>query len=256
MPALSLHNLYRRFYALRRPKKFAALQAQRDNTTDTYTFKSLIDTQSVFVHIPKTAGISICTALYGNYAGGHSPLRAYQTLLSKEEYDRFFKFSVIRNPWSRVFSAFRFLKKGGMNEYDAKWSEENLSAFPDFPAFVKKGLHLKHIIGHLHFKPQTFYLKPRFGSLANNPLDFLALMENLDEDFDIIRQRVNPSASLPHLNQKSNDPNAYQEAYDPTLFNIVHQIYRADIEQFGYTFDNSSLETQLQRRPLPPSPSE
>jgi len=49
--------------------------------------------QCIFVHIPKTAGVSICRSLFENLAGGHTTIAKYQIIFSKKEFDRYFKFT-------------------------------------------------------------------------------------------------------------------------------------------------------------------
>ena len=46
-------------------------------TIDSYSYKPFVDSKSLFVHIPKCAGVSISKGLYGNLAGGHTTLSGY-----------------------------------------------------------------------------------------------------------------------------------------------------------------------------------
>jgi hypothetical protein len=67
------------------------------------------------VHVPKTAGVAISLALFGNLAGEHASIRDYQTIYPKSVFERYVRFTFVRNPWDRLLSAFSFLKSGGMN---------------------------------------------------------------------------------------------------------------------------------------------
>ena len=66
----------------------------------------------IFVHIPKCGGISVGRALFGTYYGNHMNALTYQLIFDKSTYDAYFKFTFVRNPWSRLFSAFHFLRNG------------------------------------------------------------------------------------------------------------------------------------------------
>ena len=122
------YNLRRGLYASLKHSKFNRLQYKRRvETEDGYTYKPYDDFQCIFVHIPKTAGMSICQSLFGNLAGGHATLADYQIIFAKHEFDNYFKFSFVRNPWDRVYSAYNFLKKGGATDFDRQWAMPMLS---------------------------------------------------------------------------------------------------------------------------------
>lgn len=83
-----------------------------------YSYKPLDNLKCIFVHIPKTAGISISRSIFGNLGGGHTKIRDYELIFSAKDFNNYFKFTFVRNPWDRIFSAYRFLKNGGINEED------------------------------------------------------------------------------------------------------------------------------------------
>jgi hypothetical protein len=79
------------------------------------------DKKIIFVHIPKTAGSSIAKslALGGGKVqfGGMNKVydthtTARQLKASYPNYDNFFTFAFVRNPWDRLYSWFTFLCNG------------------------------------------------------------------------------------------------------------------------------------------------
>src|SRR5437016_1998357 len=87
----------------------------------------------IFVHVPKTGGTSVKEYFraYGGaddlHIGGpadaervrafseldlkkHSPVVQIRRAMGRAEFDRYFKFCVVRNPFIRTLSLFRFLK--------------------------------------------------------------------------------------------------------------------------------------------------
>src|SRR3954454_22051651 len=53
----------------------------------------------IFIHIPKTAGLSVSKTLFGNYAGTHLGIDHYIATLGRKTVEEYFKFAFVRNPW-------------------------------------------------------------------------------------------------------------------------------------------------------------
>jgi len=230
-------SLFRRDYYLTQQNK------RKKVTENSYSLKPFDDTKSIFIHIPKCAGVSITNLLYGNLAGGHTTFDDYSLIFSPREIKHYFKFTVVRNPWDRVVSAYHFLAKGGMNDDDKQWAEENISDYKDFKSFVKGWLSAENILKYHHFRPQHSYFTALHEKLE---VDYIAFLENLHNDFEVIREMVDSSAILEQKN-KSNH-NDYKDYYDEETKMIVANVYAKDISLLGYNFDNSSLPKQINDR--------
>lgn len=228
-----------------RPNFYNTLQNMRTvETSSGYSFKPFDENKCIFVHIPKSAGVSVSRALFGNLAGGHAGINRYQIIFSQYEFDTYFKFTYVRNPWDRLVSAFHFFKEGGMAKPDRIFAEKHLSAYHDFEDFVRRGL--KENIEATHFIPQYRFVCD-FGGVQPR-VDFVGLYENLREDFNYIKDRLDISVNLKHQNKTSNRKKDYRDYYTDETREIVANVYQKDIEIFGYDFDNSSLANQLTRR--------
>jgi len=195
------------------------------------------------VHIPKCAGTSICRSLFGYIVGGHLSIAEYGVIFSREEFDSYFKFAFVRNPWDRLVAAYYFLKEGGWNERDKKWYEENLSAYKNFDSFVKMWVNPDNIKTYPHFRPQRDFIFLEGDNLS--AVDFIGYFENLDQDFAYVSNRIGISAELMHLNRTPSSKKDYKAYYDNEMIEIVSDAYRDDIRVLGYNFDNSSLKEQL-----------
>ena len=244
------YNVRRALFSGLNRDEYRRLQNQRTiDTKDDYSYKPFDQYHCIFVHIPKAAGVSVCRSLFGNLAGGHTPIQRYQIIFSKEEFDDYFKFTFVRNPWDRVFSAYNFLKKGGMNDDDRKWGTENLDPYISFEDFITRGLKKPNILQWVHFRHQhEFLCNPCTGNLL---IDFLGFYENIQEDFQYIADKLLGGVNLAlksenktHTNGKSD----YKSFYTQEMRNIVAHVYKKDIDLFGYNFDNSSLNAQLTSR--------
>ena len=113
-----------------------------------YSFQK---TKSIFVHIPKTAGLSLIHAIYGDNVElyGHKRIIQYQKVFS--HFDQFYKFTVVRNPWDRLYSAYRFLQNNGLNEHDMNAREQHLKHISSFEEFVLTWLNKNTMWDIIHF---------------------------------------------------------------------------------------------------------
>jgi hypothetical protein len=96
------------------------------------------DLECIFIHVPRCAGTSVSSGLFGRPSGTHINARMFQTVYSRGEWERYFKFAFVRSPWDRLLSAFRYLRKGGSIESDRTWARENLVPDEDFGDFVRR----------------------------------------------------------------------------------------------------------------------
>jgi len=228
------YGMRRGVYALARSREYRKMQWQRRNTTTNgYTFSSFDDLRCIFVHIPKTAGVSVCRALFGNLAGAHRPIFEYQIVFRQREFDSYFKFTFVRNPWDRVHSAYRFLQAGGMNDWDAAWAREFLRPYHSFEHFVREGLGRPEVQRWIHFRPQSFFLTVP-GQHHTDHLDFIGRFETLEADFKHVAAQLGlTGATLPHVNAT---PGAVVAAddLDAATRDTVARLYRDDVKLLGY----------------------
>jgi len=187
----------------------------------------------IFVHIPKTAGLSVCSGLLNINAVGHMPLGYYYRVLGDEKFNQYYKFTFVRNPWDRVFSAYNYLRKGGISKDDLKWKPV-FDQFNDFNDFVERWLDEENMFLILHFMPQIYFLKSASGLIA---FDFIGRFETLEEDYEKLRLRFNgdPLKKV-NITQKTQ---TYQDAYNQASIDKVAKLYQKDIEILGYDFEST-----------------
>jgi hypothetical protein len=130
----------------------------------------------------------------------------------------YFKFCFVRNPWQRTVSAWEYL-------IHQKWA--NMKQFSTFEIFIKN-------------MPSRFaHLKPQCDWICDNNqnviVDFIGRFENLQEDFNIICDKIGiPKQKLPHKNKTKHKH--YTEYYDDETREIVAKKFAKDIEYFNYEF--------------------
>ena len=200
-----------------------------------YSFHCFDYYKCLFVHIPRTAGISVSMSLFGNLSGGHQTISKYRESFPAEAFADYFKFSFVRNPWERLYSAFNLLKKGGLNAVDLEFKQRHLNDSMDFREFVLDWMDESKTGLIFHLKPQCDYL-----TFPESPdviaVDFLGRFENLSTDFSYVASRLGiPGRALSHMNETVGK-RKYHEAYTPEMAKKISRIYERDIRLLKYEY--------------------
>lgn len=213
----------------------AARRRYKQNITnidpDVFSLDSFDYYKCIFVHIPKAAGISVALTLFGNYAGSHRTLKWYQNNYSRFTFWRYYKFTFVRNPYDRLYSAYTFLKQGGINKEDQQFSEEVIIKYPNFEQFVMEYLNEETIYSYIHLCPQVSFLTNKNNKLN---VDFIGRFENIDEDFKKVAQKLHTDKTLPHLNKTKTKKE--KQALSTQVKEKIQQLYKDDFIQLGYAF--------------------
>ena len=188
-------------------------------------------TRTIFIHIPKTAGVSLVKSIFGHVTlEGHRSVSFYKQVFGTR-YSDFFTFTIVRNPWERLYSAYKFLEKGGMNTHDKNAFEAHLSIYKNFECFILNGLNKKIIWEIMHFIPQYDFVCDNNGKII---VDYVGKFENLKKSVDEINDILNSNFELEHHN-KTNKKD-YKDIYTTEMIEKVHHIYQKDIDIFEYSF--------------------
>jgi len=224
---------------LHRERFWHAQELRRTQTSQGFSFAQFDALRCIFVHIPKAAGISVSQGLFGNLGGGHVSIAVYRIVFPKEEFDSYFKFAFVRNPWDRLLSAYTFLKQGGVDELDRRWwADHGLARYRNFEEFVTGWVNRDNVETGLHFLPQYRYICAPFTRTIC--VDFVGRYEHIERDYAYVRERLGlPSAELPHLNRTPTPAGDFHEHYSAQTREIVQNVYREDIELFDYSFEEA-----------------
>jgi len=225
LPASMRHKL-----ATRRNPHFPRAIRFSSEGDGNYNLKPAEDANCIFVHVPKTAGVSLAKSLFGNYAGGHIPVFYYLWLYGSRRFDSMFKFSFVRHPETRLISAFNFLHQGGMTPFDAEWSQKWLRNCKTVDDFVQNVLPISEVKTALHFRKQSFYLTdPRTGKTG---LDFIGRQESFQSDFESLCIRLGVQRKMMKINTSS--PVNATQGLSPESRKLVRDIYAEDYDTLDY----------------------
>ena len=193
----------------------------------------------LFVHIPKTAGNSIQSALrdysedelvalrkeqdgverFGlrnpNYkVKKHSRLAEYRNALGEARFGELYKFTCVRNPWDRMVSYY-FTPTQSPETWNRK----------KFRKVISKAVSVADYLRLDRGKEDPF-----------ENVDYIMRFENLASDFRTVCEALSiPPPTLPQYNRSNREH--YSTYYDDELREFVRARFVAEIERFGYTFE-------------------
>ena len=141
-------------------------------------------------------------------------------------YSNYFKFAFVRNPWDRLVSCWhnKVIDSNYFKFSDVKLTE--MKTFANFVNFLS-GLDIENCDPHLRLQCRLIDL---------NHIDYLGRLESLGSDLSKIFHILD--IPLNDIEPKNVSPERihYHEYFDPALAEKVYQIYRRDIQIFGYNY--------------------
>ncbi|HXW23546.1 MAG TPA: sulfotransferase family 2 domain-containing protein [Xanthobacteraceae bacterium] len=198
------------------------------------------DRRWIFVHIQKTGGNSVRSALgvESNDLHKHFLARELRAVYGEAVWVDAFKFAFVRNPWDRLVSWWSMID-GGRDPSGAIPAPNSFFGYVldharTFEEFISRCT--EEIIdsdGRKNiFRNQIDYLVDESGAVI---VDFIGRFERLQECFNDVTARLGlPSVELPRLNTSRRS--AYPDYYTPAMAAEVGRLYARDIEAFGYRF--------------------
>ena len=145
-----------------------------------------------------------------------------KSLISESEFDRMFKWTIVRNPWDRVLSAYDYLTRMGVIKGQLK----------DFDDFVRTELAEKGWSVDGHFFPQADRLM----------VDFVVRYENLENDWPVVAEKLDCPTTLVQRNgshrrigQHYSEHYKTQESID-----VIRRLYEKDCIELNYDYEEKS----------------
>ena len=150
---------------------------------------------------------------------GHLTLSQVRPHLDPAEFERFFKFAFVRNPFDRFVSYCSFItRQKGQFDRDPKAVMRHFLANPPWD--------------HILFQPQHQFVTDDEGRLLT---DYIGRVEQMQDSYDEMARRIGiPTVSLARVN--SSRRRGYRDYYDQELIDGVAKLYARDLELFGYEF--------------------
>lgn len=196
------------------------------------------------IHVPKTAGSAVwkwfeasydwydCTPKQGHYTYDE----AKQVLKDDEGIDNMgWCFCSTRNPFDRVVSGYAYLRwrheHKAINTVSVRTQRENLQyLFSDFETYVANIERFLDPVYEVNMPQVDFATK----------CDYVMRMENLQEDFKVIQERLGNDRPLGITNwmPRNDDWKAY---YTDKSRDKIEQVFKEDFTAFDYSWNDPIL---------------
>lgn len=193
----------------------------------------------IFIHIPKTAGTTICSSWEGSplkhickktgvLGGTHKTALELQTMFPAE-FKTYFKFSVVRNPYDRFVSKFFFKQLNKREDFNLQWTDkESEGLLPQMYWITDRSQYYEG--KGPYDRPDVHYGKV----IMDKILRFENLVSELSEVFEQLG--IEESAKvMPHF-RKTRSVGTYHNYFDTYMKALVTFLYREDLERLNYTW--------------------
>jgi len=199
----------------------------------------------IHIHIPKCAGTSIDFAICGKITnkfekekklwkqhGTAEDIKKYYA--SKEQWNEYFKFAIVRNPFDRMVSSYNWMCSPikSCNLRDRLLFKNFVFRTGMFEDILSQDLVGEETNRYHHIRPSIEYLFKNDNLLV----DHVGKYENLKDEWNFICEKLGVGIDIPHINKCSRPNKHYRDYYDNETKEYVSEVYKKDIETFGYEF--------------------
>lgn len=139
--------------------------------------------------------------------------------LSKNEYEDYFKFTIVRNPYTRAYSWYKNVIRDPIHR--KSYNVDEGTSFEEF---------LQENIGKSALRKQSYWLKDYNGIIK---MDQVIKFEDLEGGFKELCLNLGVTGlNLPHeIKGQTED---YLNSYNENTKRLIKEFYKEDFELFGY----------------------
>ena len=202
----------------------------------------LWDRNIFFSHISGTAGTTIeeaflgCSQWWIDPMRQHVPMSTLYQMHNDVDFSKMFKFSVVRHPFERIRSLWRFAKcypfvlneKGqiDIHHYIRPNQRIYMDEVPSIMIEELLGLRYSVVPRHWHVEGTTYM------NTLDKPCDKIYKFEELSDCFDDLSDRFNVPREK--FNRNETQKSRFKPYLSEKSKEIIRRVQRLDFEKFGY----------------------
>lgn len=232
----------------------------------------------LFVHIPKTAGTSVSTALMGwsNYVrpgwavklrrrlpgglppvsnrfGIHATAAEARARLGAAVWDRFLSFAFVRNPYAHAWSHYQHMRRYRHRALARRVQGMDFETYLGWRLAGAGWRHWRYVERFAYLGDQAGFVVDADGTVL---VDRLCRFEALGADLAAVLAEVGlPAVELPHI-LDSGRPLTHEAAtaFSPAALAAVERLYARDFALFGYATARAAGGVSASLVMVPPAP--
>lgn len=188
----------------------------------------------IFIHISRTAGTSIEAAICGRDWWDIDPATKHLTASQSQElyhkwWNKYFKFSILRNPYDRMISCYH------MDYFNGHIPLAYRNIIKQGPQIgYESGCGFSYFLRNYKPPPWEQGGLIEYTDILDLSLDFIGDYNNLHYDFNFICKTIGLVTPLPHFN-KTNHLRV-SSYYDNTSINMIQKLYASTLKQYRYEY--------------------
>jgi len=218
----------------------------------------------IFFHVPKAAGSSIISGFRENFQDSiivnekntklvnflktnnyknwpnHTKCQIIRKFLGEVEFDKYFKFAFVRNPFDKLVSIYHYVK-----QKEAKIFEGKIESLPKFNQSIINSKSFEHWIKDSNLGDTQYdFLTSNAGELLVN---YVGKTEYIQADLSYVYGLLNISNMyVSKLNASKRKD--YRKYFDTEAVEIIRRKFKNDIYFWGYDFEGDIIDAPYKNR--------
>ena len=198
----------------------------------------------IYIHVPKCGGTSVLNKIgylttFNKSGWGkqdHSFMSETKTHLSNQNFEEYYKFSIVRNTWNRLASLWGHNKAGGDYLYNTFCKENEIDTFEKFIHNLDFILESQKDIEEIQRSVEP--LSTWLWVDGENYFDDIFNLTELDKNWETICEKtgIGKETPLGRDRQRRKSGN-YWDWYTGDMKKKVEKLYGEEIEYFKFRFN-------------------
>ena len=167
-----------------------------------------------------------------NYYSGSKEI-IDMTTLGEDKWEKAFKFTFVRDPYTRFISGFNFILSNP-NISKNLIDNDTYAKFENVEYFIDNRDNLSDVAYNHVFLSQYDQI---IDKDSMNNMNFVGKQENLDEDLNLVLNKIGFTEIIhkkDKLNKNKIDFNYYKTYYTEYVFDFINTHFEKDFEEFNY----------------------